>query len=511
MYSHEDRMRAVELYIKYGHSAADVIRELGYPNRGSLRNWFREFEESGDLHAGKARPRSFSDEQARAAVDHYLEHGKSLARTMRAMGYPKSRATLAAWVDELAPGQRREVRSGGCYAHSYEDKVDAVVALETRDKPAAEVASERGVTRETLYSWKYELLGRKVPCTMPGNDVETEDANALAARVAELEGQVRELELRKAILEGTVALLGKDPGADPNRLTNREKTLLIGSLRPSWPLKDLLAGVGLGKSSYYYQVGAIAAGDRDAELREQVRAVFDASDETYGRRRVHDELAAGGAPAGERRIARIMREERLVARGCKRRRGYSSYKGEISQHPGNKVRRDFRAGLPNFLWLTDVTQFAIPAGKVYLSPVLDCFDGAIVSWTASTSPNAEMANSMLRGALETVPDSQRRFLVLHSDCGCHYRWPEWISICEEAGITRSMSAKGCSPDNSAMEGFFGRMKNEMFYGRDWSGVTIEEFVDLIGKYIERYNTKRIKRSLGGMSPMDYRKSLGLAA
>lgn len=74
-----------------------------------------------------------------------------------------------------------------------------------------------------------------------------------------------------------------------------------------------------------------------------------------------------------------------------------------------------------------------------------------------------------------------------------------------------MSAKGCSPDNSAMEGFFGRMKNEMFYGRDWSGVTIEEFVDLIGKYIERYNTKRIKRSLGGMSPMDYRKSLGLAA
>ena len=101
--------------------------------------------------------------------------------------------------------------------------------------------------------------------------------------------------------------------------------------------------------------------------------------------------------------------------------------------------------------------------------------------------------------------------MLHSDCGCHYRWPEWISICEEAGITRSMSAKGCSPDNSAMEGFFGRMKNEMFYGRDWSGVTIEEFVDLIGKYIERYNTKRIKRSLGGMSPMDYRKSLGLAA
>ena len=290
MYSFEDRMRAVELYIKYGHSVADVIRELGYPNRGSLRYWFREFEESGDLRAGKARPRSFSDERVRAAVDHYLEHGRSPARTVRAMGYPKSRATLAAWVDELAPGQRREVRACGNCTHSYEDKVDAVAALETRSKPAAG-----------------------------------------------LEGRVRELELRKAMLEGTVELLGKDPGADPNRLTNREKTLLVGSLRPSWALKDLLAGIGLEKSSYYYQVGAIAVGDKDAELREQVRAVFDASDKTYGRRRVHDELAAGGSPAGERRIARIMREERLAARGRKRRRGYSPCKG--GGYPGTPATR----------------------------------------------------------------------------------------------------------------------------------------------------------------------------
>lgn len=92
-------------------------------------------------------------------------------------------------------------------------------------------------------------------------------------------------------------------------------------------MKDLLAGVGLGKSSHYYQVGAIAAGDKDAELREQARAVFDASDEAQGRRRVHDELAAGGSPAGERRIAGIMREGRLVARGRKRRRGYSPCRG----------------------------------------------------------------------------------------------------------------------------------------------------------------------------------------
>ena len=101
--------------------------------------------------------------------------------------------------------------------------------------------------------------------------------------------------------------------------------------------------------------------------------------------------------------------------------------------------------------------------------------------------------------------------MIHSDCGLHYRWPEWISICERAGVARSMSKKGCSPDNSAMEGFFGRLKVEAFRGVDWDGVTIDGFMDEIDWYIRWYNEKRIKRSLGGMSPMQYRRSLDLAA
>ena len=73
-----------------------------------------------------------------------------------------------------------------------------------------------------------------------------------------------------------------------------------------------------------------------------------------------------------------------------------------------------------------------------------------------------------------------------------------------------MSRKGCSPDNSRMEGFFGTMKTEMFHGRDWSGVTLEELASRIDAYIERHNTERIKRSLGGMSPLQFRRSLDLA-
>jgi len=82
---------------------------------------------------------------------------------------------------------------------------------------------------------------------------------------------------------------------------------------------------------------------------------------------------------------------------------------------------------------------------------------------------------------------------------------------ENAGLTRSMSKKGCSPDNAACEGFFGRLKNEMFYGRSWQNVSIDHFINELDSYLRWYNEKRIKVSLGAMSPIGYRRSVGLAA
>lgn len=122
-----------------------------------------------------------------------------------------------------------------------------------------------------------------------------------------------------------------------------------------------------------------------------------------------------------------------------------------------------------------------------------------------------MANSMPGAALDTTADRERRRLAIHSDCGCRCRRPGWVGICEEAGMARSVSRRGCSPDNSRMEAFFGTMKTDMFHGRDWAGVTLDELGRRIDAYMERHNTTRIKRSLGSMSPLQYRRSLGLAA
>ena len=193
----------------------------------------------------------------------------------------------------------------------------------------------------------------------------------------------------------------------------------------------------------------------------------------------------------------------------RRRRRYASYMGEITPAVDNIVNRNFHADAPNQTWLTDITEFQFPAGKVYLSPMIDCFDGMVVSWTIGATPDAELVNTMLDTAIATLPDGERP--VVHSDRGCHYRWPGWISRMDATGLTRSMSRKGCSPDNAACEGFFGRLKNGMYYLRSWTNVSITAFMDEIDGYTRWHNEERIKLTLGGKRPVEYRASLGLAA
>ncbi|MFC0033685.1 IS3 family transposase, partial [Micromonospora chaiyaphumensis] len=186
------------------------------------------------------------------------------------------------------------------------------------------------------------------------------------------------------------------------------------------------------------------------------------------------------------------------------------YLGEIGAAPQNLINRDFHAAAPNEKWLTDITEFQIPAGKVYLSPVIDCFDGLVVSWSIGTHPNANLVNTMLDAAIDAVQGSESR-PVIHSDRGAHYRWPGWLSRVHDAKLVRSMSRKGCSPDNAACEGFFGRLKMELFYPCNWQSTTIEQFIEAVDTYIRWYNEKRIKVSLGRLSPVEYRHKLGLAA
>ncbi|MGR4801875.1 IS3 family transposase [Bifidobacterium adolescentis] len=550
-YSREQRDRAVDLYIKYERCAADVIRELGYPSRGSLWMWHKdrlEEERTGVPSRRGERHRRYSDEQKQAAVDHYLEYGRRLSRTMRMLGYPKSKELLMAWIDELAPGQRK-LRHGPV---PEELKRKAVVAVASGRLKSREAAAELGVEASVVRNWKRQMLAgsKETPVTKErkgkaGNgravarpvvpDSPTAaggsgDAAGLADAVASLERRLaetrarldeldadierqrrekKELDIEIAIRKGALELLGKEPGAGPENLTNREKTLLVRTVSETLGVtaRSLLGVVGIARSTYHYQLNAMKRPDKDASLLELVREAFENSERRYGYKRIHLELKGMGVRVSAKRIMRLMTGNGLVPlfKSAKR---YSSYKGELTKAPANLVDRDFHAERPNMLWVTDLTEFSIPAGKAYLSPVIDCYDGLPVAWTIGTSPNAALANGMLADACSTLKDGEKP--IIHSDRGCHYRWPEWIRICKEHDLTRSMSAKGCSPDNAAAEGFFGRLKQEFFHKRSFAGVSMDGFINMLDDYMVWYRDKRIKTEFG-MSIMDRRRGLGFVA
>jgi len=298
-------------------------------------------------------------------------------------------------------------------------------------------------------------------------------------------------------------------GIDQQPLTNREKTLLVDALRSTYTVTELLCEVGLPRSSYFYHRARLGAADKYASVREAMTNIFERNYRCYGYRRLHASLSDQCVNVSEKVVRRLMKQERLVAATSKRRR-YGSYMGEISPAPDNVLNRDFSAGAPNEKWLTDITEFQIPAGKVYLSPMIDCFDCMVVSWSIGTRPNAELVNTMLDAAIDKVAASGER-PVVHSDRGGHYRWPGWLARIADAKLVRSMSRKGCSPDNAACEGFFGSLKTEMFFARDWLSTSLEEFVAAVDAYIRWYNEVRIKSSLGFRSPAEHRRRLGLAA
>jgi putative transposase len=510
LHSYEERMKAVKLYIKYDLSVADTIRELGYPTRKTLVRWYKEYLEDGDLHKKYKKKPRFTREQMKKAVDYYLEHGRCLRRTVRALGYP-CRTTLAQWIDKLAPGERKvRITQGSVLQFSEEQKKEAVLSLCTRDTSARKVAEEQGTTRCNLYAWKRKLLGKESEAAMNQGTIEAlpNDKDELIAQLESLKKQVYRLQLEIDILNKAAEVIKKDQGIDLQEMTNREKVIVVDALRRAYPLSELLDAIGIAKSSYFYQKKALCRPDKYNALREKVRETFSKNKCVYGYRRVHAMLRRQGITCSEKVVRRIMWEEHLVVQGKKKRK-YSSYLGEISPAVSNLLERDFYAGKPNEKWLSDLTEFHIPAGKVYLSPIIDCFDGMVVSWAIGTSPDADLVNTMLDSAVACLSSGERP--ILHTDRGCHYRWPGWISRMNRAGLVRSMSRKGCSPDNAACEGFFGTLKNEMFYTKSWEGVSLEKFIDELDGFIRWYNESRIKMTLGAMSPIDYRRSLGLIA
>lgn len=452
----------------------------------------------------------YTEEQIKQALALYHQC-KSPTQVKRQLGYP-SRPGLQKWLAaEGKPKPPRKPYDPNKHPEGtpLEVKLCAIHRCYDLGERVQLVADEIGYSCSAIKHWIEVYKDKGMKALMESEEKRrrslAKKKEAPPTEIEELRKQMLQMQLQIDILNETLNILKKDPGIDTKTLRNKEKAVIVDALKSKYSLPLLLTALNMPKSSYYYRMKNGRA-DKYADLRNRIIRFYHEGKECYGYRRIYGCLKNVGVRISEKVIRRIMKEEGLYVKTCKHAR-FNSYRGEITPAPPNLIVRDFHANKPNEKWLTDITEFALPVGKIYLSPIIDCFDGMIVSWSIGNSANAELANSMLDKASNSIQEFEHP--IIHSDRGGHYRWPKWIEKVKKAGMTRSMSQKGCSPDNAACEGFFGRIKNEMFYNRDWRGVSIEEFKSILNDYLLWYNEKRIKISLNYMSPVEYRRSLGL--
>lgn len=162
--------------------------------------------------------------------------------------------------------------------------------------------------------------------------------------------------------------------------------------------------------------------------------------------------------------------------------------------------RQFKASRMYEKWVTDITEFKVAGGKLYLSPIMDLYNREIMSYELSESPNFKQVFTMLNKAFKKFPDLTG--LMQHSYQGWQYQMPQYQKILEKKNINQNMSRKGNCLDNAVVENFFGTLKSELYYLKKYRNV--KELKKDIEEYIKYYNKERISLALNGMSPIKYR-------
>lgn len=233
-------------------------------------------------------------------------------------------------------------------------------------------------------------------------------------------------------------------------------------------------------------------------MRAEIHSICCEHAGRYGYRRVAMELRNRGYNTNHKLVMKLMKQEHLTCRV--RMKKYRSYKGERGKIAPNLLKRKFQARKPNKKWTTDITEFHLFGRKLYLSPILDMYNGEIISYEIAEHPVLELVTNMLKKAFAKIPDNTK--LLFHSDQGWQYQHKDYQKMLRDKGIRQSMSRKGNCLDNSVMENFFGLLKSELLYLRDFE--SLEDFRDQLEEYIDYYNNRRIKSKLKGMSPVAFR-------
>lgn len=280
---------------------------------------------------------------------------------------------------------------------------------------------------------------------------------------------------------------------------------MIWELRHQFKVSLLIQVSGIARSTYYYYAKQGTKPDKYSEIRKQITDIYEENYGCYGYRRITLELHNRGYTINHKTVQRLMKELDIACHV--RIKKYRAYKGEVGKIAPNLIERNFESLKPNEKWVTDVTEFCLFGQKLYLSPILDLCSRDIISFTIYERPVLSMVTTMLDAALKNLPANTN--LILHSDQGWHYQHKQYQQMLRDKGILQSMSRRGNCLDNAVIENFFGLLKSELLYLREFD--SMDHFKSELINYLDYYNNRRIKTKLKGLPPALHRQqALGIA-
>ncbi len=262
--------------------------------------------------------------------------------------------------------------------------------------------------------------------------------------------------------------------------------------RDDYPVRLMCRCLRVSPSGYYECRGR-RPGIRSQEnerLSERIQALHGQSDGVMGSPRIWKDLRYEGETCGRHRVARLMRL--LNLRGIpQKRRIRRALPGQRPQGIQNHLDRDFTAAAPNTKWATDITYVRTQEGWLYLCVVIDLYSGSVVGWSMSANQDRHMVIQAVLMALWQKPTQDA--VILHSDRGCQFTSCEYQRFLTGHNLVCSMSAVGSCADNAAVDGFFGFLKRERVYRRQYQN-RAEARTDIFD-YIERFHNLRMKRKM----------------
>ncbi|PGB25418.1 IS3 family transposase [Bacillus toyonensis] len=445
----DEKIHIVQRYLNENESYREISKAVGIRDTVIL-NWVNQYKQNG-VEAFLKRYTNYTQQFKLDVLNFMIENGTSLFETAAIFNIPAP-STIIVWKKQF--------------------ETQGIAALQSKKKgrPSMEKDSNK--------------QSKQTP---------------VEGSVEALEARIQQLEMENEYFKKVECLSSKQ-----GKITKQDKAQVVYELRHKYSVKALVELANIPRSTYYDLVKKMNRPDLDADLKAEIKAIYEENEGRYGYRRIRDELTNRGQKVNHKKVQRIMKE--LGLKCVVRMKKYKSYKGKVGKTAPNILARNFHADAPNQKWVTDITEFKLFGEKLYISPVLDLYNGEIITYTIGSRPTYSLVSEMLETALERLPENHQ--LLMHSDQGWHYQMKQYARTLESRGIVQSMSRKGNCYDNAVMENFFGIMKSEFLYIKEFESV--DHFKIELEKYVDYYNTKRIKAKLK-MSPVQYRTHLDQAA